>query len=151
MPYNSIADANAYFAARYGFNKWGALSDVVKESALVSANQILDSLCVWTGYKTSESQEFAFPRNGETVAPDAVLFSECEIAYLIIDNESVSTDSGDSVSELKAGSVSLKFNAISKAGNPLVNGLVKTLLSPLGVCDFNLGTGASKTIPIYRG
>jgi len=151
MPYNLIADANAYFAARYGFNKWGALSDAVKESALVSANQILDSLCVWTGYKTSENQEFAFPRNGESVVPDAVLFSECEIAYLIIDNESVSTDSGDSVSELKAGSVSLKFNAISKAGNPLVNGLVKTLLSPLGVCDFNLGTGASKTIPIYRG
>ena len=151
MPYNSVADADSYFDARYGYTKWGVLTTANKEAALVSANQILDLLCQWSGEKTDENQENEFPRDGESEAPEAVKVSELEIAYAIVDTGSTSTDAGDSVEKLKAGSVELGFKVTAKAGNPLVNDTVKTLLSPYGNCDFNMGGGSTQTIPVYRG
>lgn len=151
MPYNTVPAADTYFSERYGYLKWASLSDPIKTTALVSANQVLDLLCTWDGYKTDPDQENEFPRDGETEAPDDVKTAELEIAYLIVDTNSVETDAGDSLTELKAGSVNLKFRATSKAGNPLVNEITKKLLGPLGQCDFNMGSGSTTLIPSYRG
>lgn len=151
MPYNDVASADTYFAARYGFAKWGTLTDPVKLSLLTSASQILDQLCTWDGDKTSDAQDGEFPRDGDTTVPQDVKDSECEIAYRIIDEESTSTDAGDPTEKLKAGSVEIGFKVFSKAGNPLVNNLTRTLLSPYGECDFNMQGGGSRAIPMYRG
>lgn len=150
MPYNTVSEADGYFSARYGFDKWESLTESQKLAALTSASQKLDLLCHWNGYKTDPDQEAQFPRNGETEPPQEVKTSELEIAYLIIDTGSTATESDDSVTMLKAGSVQLEFNSTGKEGNPLINGTVETLLSPLGECSFNMGGGSTLSIPIYR-
>lgn len=152
MPsYNTIVEADTYFDEGYGYTKWNPLDDPTKQQALNSARQQLDLLCVWDGSKTDPLQEEEFPRDGETVVPDAVKVSELEIAYAIVDTNSTSTSGEDPLSKLVAGPVELEFKAGANKGNPLVNGTVKTLLSPFGQCDFNMKGGSTTQIPSYRG
>lgn len=150
MPYNTVAEADSYFSSRYGYDKWAGLSDIQKEAALVSGSQIMDQFCTWNGEKTDEDQEGQFPRDGQTEVPEEVKTSELEVSYLIVFNGSASTTIDDSLTSLAAGSVKLSFNA-SVGGNPLVNPLIKSLLKPFGQCDFNMGGGSTKQIPVYRG
>lgn len=151
MSYNTVAESIAYFNARYGYDLWSLLDETEQQQALNSGQQILDLLCVWDGEKTASDQANAFPRDGDTEAPEAVKTSELEISYAIVDEGSTSTDGGDGLKKLGAGPVSLEWNASKKAGNPLVNGMVASLLGPLGQCDFNMGKGTTVIIPSYRG
>jgi len=151
MPYNTNVNADTYFSERYGFSLWEALAEPEKTKALNSASQVLDLLCVWDGYKTDENQAGEFPRDGETEVPDAVKYAECEIAYLIVEQGAVNTQGDDALTELKAGPVDFKFKGSKPNGNPLVNPVVRSLLRPLGRCDFNMGGGSTTSIPMYRG
>ena len=151
MPYNTVVEADSYFTERYGYDNWTPLSESQKLAALVSGNQVLDKLCVWDGLKTDEDQENSFPRNGETETPEDVKTAELEISYLVVSNGSASTTIDNSVTSLKAGPVALEFNVSSSGGNPLVNPLIKTLLKPYGSCDFNMNSGNTREIPVYRG
>lgn len=147
MPYNTNAEADSYFSARFGFDSWGALTEPQKSMSLFSANQILDNLCDWYGTKTSDTQTNEFPRDGETVVPEKIKQAELEIAFNIISTNSTSTDSGDSLEELKAGSVALKFKVENKGANPLLNDLTKRLLSGYGICFFG---GSSRIVRLIR-
>lgn len=149
--YNTIVEADAYFSALFGYAKWDPLDDPTKQQALNSAQQQLDLLCTWDGSKTVSSQDNEFPRDGETEVPEEVKVSELEIAYAIVDANSTSTAGDDPLSKLVAGPVELEFKAGTNKGNPLVNGTVKILLSPLGSCDFNMKGGSTTQIPLYRG
>lgn len=147
MPYNTNAEADTYFSARFGFDLWGALTEPQKSMSLFSANQILDNLCDWYGDKTVEDQTNEFPRDGETVVPEKIKQAELEIAYNIISTNSVNTNPGDPLEELKAGSVSLKFKVETKGANPLVNDLTRALLKNYGICFFG---GSSRNVRLIR-
>ena len=146
MSYNTIVEADAYFLAGYGYTKWDALTDPTKQQALESAQQQLDNMCIWYGEPTEEDQDNAFPRDGDTEVPEDVKTAELEIAYAIVDTGSTSTDSGDPLSELKAGSVTLKFDA-GASSNPLINDLTDKLLTQYGICG---GSGSTKLVPMER-
>lgn len=150
MPYNTLGEADIYFTSRYGYGEWAVLTDDVKNSALLSASEILDLLCTWNGVKTDPEQTAEFPRDGESEVPQAVKTSELEITYAIVTTGSTSTKGDDSLTRLKAGPVEMEFKASMNSGNPLINGTVRTLLSPLGECSFNMGGGSSRSIPVYR-
>lgn len=145
MSYTTPAEAIAYFAALYGYDQWPT-EEATQQQALNSAQQQLDSLCQWYGYPTDPDQVNAFPREGETEAPQGVKDAECEIAYSIITTGSTSTDAGDPLTELTAGSVSIKFDA-GASSNPLVNDLTTKLLSPYGLCA---GSGSTQITPMMR-
>lgn len=132
--YVTVAEADAYFTDRFGYDKWA--SETAQEAALVSAAQQLDLLCIWYGYLVDDEQLLAFPRNPDAdPVPQDVKDAQCEIAYAIVDTGSTSTSADDALSELKAGSVTLKFDANSATeDNPLINSLTIKLLSPYGLC-----------------
>jgi hypothetical protein len=143
--YVNVIEATAYFADKYGYTLWAGESD--KDGALVSACQQLDNMCDWYGSKVSDSQALAFPRTPDAnPIPQVIKDAQCEIAYNIVSTGSVSTDGGDPLTELKAGSVQLKFDAKS-TGNPLVNDLISRLLAPYGLCA---GGGGTTLISIKR-
>ena len=129
--YVTVIEADSYFLARYGYESWDALTDTVKEQALVSAFSQMNAMCTW--FVTLASPY-----------PQGIKDAQCEIAYAITVTGSTSTDAGDPLSELKAGSVTLKFEAGS-SGNPLVNDLTEQLLSEYGLCS---GSGGTSIIPL---
>jgi len=143
--YVTVAEATTYFADRYGYGAW--VAEVNKDAALISAAQVLDNYCQWYGYPVAEDQVLEFPRYPDAeVVPQDVKDSQCEIAFLIVTQGSVNQKSDDSVEELKAGSVSMKFKATQK-GNPLTNVLVDSMLLPYGMCS---GSGSTKVIQVER-
>jgi len=123
--YVTILEADTYFAARYGYESWDPLADTIKEQALVSAFSQMNAMCTW--FVTLEDPY-----------PQGLKDAQCEIAYAITVTGSTSTDSGDPLTTLKAGSVTLSFEAGS-SGNPLVNDLTSQLLSEYGLCSTNKG------------
>ena len=132
--YVTVAEADAYFADLYDRDKWA--SEANKEGALISATQQLDLLCDWYGWKSDADQVLEFPRVPDAdPVPQAVKDAQCEIAYAIIDAGSVSTEGGDPLAELKAGSVTLKFDP-KATSNPIINDLTIKLLAPYGRCSF---------------
>lgn len=157
--YVTVAEADTYFLDRYGYDLWSPLSNTAKEQALVSACLQMDAMCEWYGYPTDPDQELAFPRDGETTVPDAVKNAQCEIAYMIVVKGSslseISVGAAENpLSELKAGSVGLKFDT-SKNTNiteaPLVSAYTSALLAPYGDCAMlNAGGRGAKVICVQR-
>ncbi len=138
--YVTVLEADDYFAVRSGYESWASLPEPDKEKALVSATQQLDFMCTWYGDPADEAQLLAFPRTpGADPTPQGVKNAECEIAYNIVATGSTTTDGGDPLTELTAGSVTLKFEPGS-TGNPLVNSIVENSLAPYGLCSSSGGT-----------
>jgi hypothetical protein len=143
--YVTVAEATAYFDDRFGFDKWNDVTD--KEKVLISATQLLDSLCKWEGLLVDPAQLLAFPRLPVgNPTPKAIKDAQCEIAYKIIDTGSTSTDGGDGLKSLKAGSVQLDFKA-STPDNPLINDLVRSLIAPY---SFGCKSGDTRVISVFR-
>ena len=143
--YVTVAEADAYFAARYGFDSWTSLDTPTKEKSLASATQILDLSCAWYGSKVVSDQLLAFPRLPDAdPVPQAVKDAQCELAFNINSTGSTSTVGDDPLEGLKAGSVAFDFKAGSKS-NPLTNSTIVGLLTPYGLCS---GSGPTKLVPI---
>jgi len=143
--YVTVLEADDYFSVRYGYENWALLDEPTKEKALVSATQQLDLQCRWYGEKSDSSQALAFPRTPDAdPTPQAIKDAQCEIAFGITNTGSTSTDGGDPLNELKAGSVTLKFDG-KATGNPIVNDTTTKLLAPYGLCS---GSGSTTLIPI---
>jgi hypothetical protein len=145
--YGTLVESETYCSERYGYGSWAALTDAIKEQALISATQQLDVYCTWYGYLSDIDQALAFPRVPDSdPTPDNIKNAQFEIAYAITVAGSTATDGGDPLTELKAGSVTLKFDAKSTS-NPLINDLTTKLLSQYGMCG---GSGSTKIVPILR-
>ncbi|RLC88516.1 MAG: hypothetical protein DRJ03_02595 [Chloroflexi bacterium] len=145
--YVTVLEADTYFAARYGYESWALLDEPTKEKALISAAQQLDLQCAWYGSRVDDEQLLAFPRTPDAdPVPQAIKDAQCEIAFAITTTGSTSTDGGDPLTELKAGSVTLKFEA-SSTGNPLISNMTSSMLAPYGLCG---GSGSTKLVPMER-
>lgn len=144
--YVDVAEADAYFSATFDNPGWSAITD--KDGALVSARQQLDNMCQWFGYPSVDGQALAFPRLPDAdPVPQVVKDAQCEIALQIGTQGSTSTDSGDPLEELKAGSVTLKFKTSGGSSNPLQTDLITSLLKQYGLCQ---GGGSTRLVPIMR-
>jgi hypothetical protein len=63
--YASVAEADAYNAARPFGTAWASLTTEAKEGALQYAAILLDSTFIWTGVATANpGQVMGWPRNG---------------------------------------------------------------------------------------
>ena len=61
--YVTSAEADVYFTDRLDVAAWTAASDVMKDQALVTASQWLDTFR-YAGYATSATQNLSWPRTG---------------------------------------------------------------------------------------
>lgn len=144
--YVDVTEADAYFAQSYDNPGWTAITD--KDGALVSARQQLDNTCQWFGYPSVDDQPMAFPRLPDAdPVPQLVKDAQCEIALLIGTTDSTSTESGDPLEELKAGSVTMKFKTSGGSFNPLQSDLITSLLRSYGLCQ---GGGSTRLVPVMR-
>jgi Putative DnaT-like ssDNA binding protein len=142
--YVTEAEATTYFADRFGFDKW--VAETKKNEALISATQIQDLLCIWNSEKSDPDQTLEFPRVAYDPTPQDIKDAQCEIAYAIIDNASVSTEGERLLKSLDAKG-KLEWLESKNYNNPLVNDLVVNLLSQYGLCS---GGGSTTIIPIDR-
>ncbi len=143
--YIDSADADAYFADLYGYDKW--TSEANKDKALISAAQHLDLMCSWYGIEAVTGQDMAFPRTPDAdPVPQAIIDAQCEIAYLMVDQGSSVSTTDDALTELKAGSVTMKFKATSP-DNPFKTDHVLSMITPYGLCG---GSGGTQLVPMER-
>lgn len=139
--YIDVTDATTYFEDRYNYTLWAGITAGEQNQLLISATQVLDNLCDW--YHYVEDGELAF--GAFSPYPQAVLDSQCEIAYNILVEGSVNSEGDDPLTNLKAGSVELGFKAGIKL-NPMTNDLVTSLLSPYGSCSGNSSTRVASMV-----
>ncbi len=143
--YVDVVEADTYFSERFGYDLWDGQTEEIKEQLLISATQQLDLQCSWYGSKSDPDQDLDFPRIPDAdPTPKAIKNAECEMAYAVLSTGSTSTDGGDALTELKAGSVTLKFDA-GTTGNALVSESTAKMLSPYGLCS---GSGGTSIIPM---
>ena len=61
--YSTVLAADTYITDRYGYDSWVAVTEEVKQQALVTVTTVLESLN-WGGTIVSTSQDLLFPRSG---------------------------------------------------------------------------------------
>ena len=82
--YITLEDAETYFDERYNSPSWDAASDTDKTKALKTATRYIDRLN-FKGDKYDDDQVNQFPRDDDTVVPDDIQYSCCEVAYALLD------------------------------------------------------------------
>ena len=117
--YVTLAEANAYAAARPALSAWASLTDPQKEAALIEAAIYLDASYDFKGQITDQAQLLAWPRSDVTdkelrpldpnIVPKAVKSSQIEYAALASVGGLVENKTTGNVAEIKAGSVDIKF------------------------------------------
>ena len=115
--YITLANADIYFTNRFGSASWTALSNALKEQALLSATRLLDGYSDWAGDKTDENQLLEFPRNGDLSVPGDIITAQCEIAISIADNGGIVANPTPTLKSLKADTVLLVWNDKSSSVN----------------------------------
>jgi len=148
--YITVAEADLYFLNKVNADVWDALDPAMKEKLLISGAQQLDIMCLWNGKKISSTQAMEFPRTHADPVPVSIKNAQAEIA-LIMSNQGSSSGAsaggGDPLTELKAGSVTLKFDtskASTTKSNPYATPLISRWLSAYGSCAF----GTTRLIPM---
>jgi hypothetical protein len=152
--YVTVAEADAYYLERYGYDQWDGQTPEQKEAALISAASYMDSLCEWCGSPVDPAQKMAFPRSGCSPSadpvPEGIKIAQMEIAYGMV--VSGSAGDGGSISDvltrLKAGDVELEWKGAVNPTSSLTSDYTKSLLRTYGTCSF---AGAkSRVVDVWR-
>jgi hypothetical protein len=148
--YVSVADFNDYMSGRFGADAIGAVTDVT--ALIATAARELD-LMICGSVKATADQKMLFPiLGGGGVIPDNVKAAQCELAIAIAEAGGVpgAAVAGQTVTEIKAGSVGLKFGSadVESGSNRIHTDTVKALLAPYGLCKSG---NKSRVIPVVRG
>lgn len=119
--YVTVADADTYFETRIDSAEWFALSDEIKEQALVTATQLVDDNA-WIGSAVSPSQALAWPRKAasypddrlgyqvtvpENLIPVRVKVAVYEQALHLVNNEDLLSETTQTFESISIGSISL--------------------------------------------
>lgn len=147
--YASNAEADAYFATRYGFaTTWAALTSGVQDQLLVTATNKIESLRL-AGEKTDSGQALHFPATGLTdqygddVASDSIPTiikqAEFELVIAIYNDSGVLTaaSNADLTKRLKADTVEIEYFRPQFSTGPLPPAVMQ-LLGPYLAGSSNL-------------
>jgi hypothetical protein len=121
--YVIVAEANAYFDARY-ITTWVG-SELQKQAYIIRATQYLDATYTFKGQIVSSEQTLRWPRVGVTdrdgralagnIVPIMVKHAACELALVSISTDLVPiVQPEDRVASVRAGSAGVVFEAGSK-------------------------------------
>jgi hypothetical protein len=131
--YASEAEADTYNSCRLHVETWDNATPEVKEAALKWARLLLDSdRCAWVGSPSTTTQALRWPRTGTTTRDGAVIASgvipyelkaaQSEYARQLIDADRTADNSVlmKGITEIKAGSVAVKFAEVNDENSDLV-------------------------------
>lgn len=150
--YISAAAAISYLAADSGAANWRAADTDVQARALVSATRWLDRLS-WSGDKTDDDQDNAWPRDGITgveddETPQAVIDACALLASAIVDglNANTNTAAGGGTKRLKADTVEIEyFRPTDEAVLPLPLSIWQLIAAYLGGAGSTIIGGSEST------
>lgn len=128
--YCTVAEADAYFAERYGSTNWSALTTLQKEGLLTMATILLDAYCVFSGTKTDSTQLLEFPRNGSTIVPTSIFTAQFEIANTIETNQGIDTKDESALKKMQVDAIVFEWNTNEKIEQTYYNIIVQSLLAP---------------------
>ncbi|MFR4120583.1 MAG: DnaT-like ssDNA-binding protein [Bilophila wadsworthia] len=121
----SVADADAYHAARLTAAWTDELAEIQKEAALIRASDWLNRKVMWNGRKASRSQRMAWPRSGVVtqdgeIAPDEipaeVVEACCELAGFFVEQDYLAPlDRGGDIASLSVDVISIAYNGTAPA------------------------------------
>jgi hypothetical protein len=137
--YAAVAEADDFFAARYGAEAWAALDNTVKESLLITATNVLDTF-TYGGLRTVRTQPLKWPRQliytdeGQLLSalsvPTQVKAALFEMAYWKwTEDERPATDA--ELQQLKASKVG-PLDYTFKEGVALIPAIVLNLIRGIG-------------------
>ena len=148
----SVADADAYHAARLTAAWTDELAKAQKEAALIRSSDWLNRKVMWNGRKASRSQRMAWPRAGVSTqdgpvpsdeVPAEVVEACCELAGFFVEQDYLAPlDRGGDIASLSVDVISIAYNGTAPAETvfPSLSGL----LAGLGtVCTARARAGAS--------
>lgn len=142
--YCSVADADAYLAARGRNSAWDALTDPEKAGRLVMASGYLDAAVRWAGEIATSAQALGWPRanaldrDGRPLAVDAVPVAVRNAAIEIAQAGDVTTERSRAAVSETVGPISVDYadghDVTQGAGRysfalSLVSGLVRASAS----------------------
>lgn len=123
--YASLAEFEAYAAARVPALAWFTAADnTVKSAVLMAAAREIDACFVWTGVAVDEVQALTWPRRGMlsrngfaigvTAIPNDLKNAQCELALQLGAGDRLGDNDPlrKGVTSLKAGSVALTFSDV---------------------------------------
>ena len=84
MAYETVENADTYFASRLHVYSWTDAVTADKTAALAEATARIDRLR-FSGGKTDDEQDNEFPRDDETEVPDDIKIACCEVAFALLD------------------------------------------------------------------
>lgn len=132
--YASVAQADAYFAARPRSTAWTGLTDDQKGQFLIHATRILDASVVWSGEALSEAQALAFPRYPDELesaeVPAVIPVAEYELAYLLIGRDLTADPALNGLRVIEVGPIKIEANAAT--GPDIIPRWVRNLIAPYG-------------------
>ena len=135
----SVADADAYHAARLTAAWTDELAEAQKEAAMIRASDWLNRKVMWNGRKASRSQRMAWPRSGVVtqdgeIAPDEipaeVVEACCELAGFFVEQDYLAPlDRGGDIASLSVDVISIAYNGTAPAETvfPSLSGLLAGL------------------------
>jgi len=120
--YLTVAEADAYFTTRLFSTNWTTATTATKETALIMATRLMDSMWQWEGAVTDDVQALLWPRVGmldrnelevidDDIIPDELKNAVAELAFqLIAEDRTLDSDiESKKITSLTAGPVSLSF------------------------------------------
>lgn len=121
----SVADADAYHAARLTAAWTDELAEAQKEAALIRASDWLNRKVMWNGRKASRSQRMAWPRAGVSTqdgpvpsdeVPAEVVEACCELAGFFVEQDYLAPlDRGGDIASLGVDVISIAYNGTAPA------------------------------------
>mgnify|MGYP000589006035 CR=1 FL=1 len=136
--YASVAEVDAYAVSR-GYTTWTG-TDAVKESALRSAAQYIDTTYRFKGYRVAEQQGLMWPRSGVmfdgyTLAYDAIpamLKTACmELAVKAISASLIVDNASQYVTDVSVGPIKKSMSAPMNGGQvtyKLIDSILRDLV-----------------------
>jgi hypothetical protein len=143
--YTTSDVADGYFETRIDSANWFSSSNDLKDSALVTATDIVDDQA-WIGSAVSSTQPLAWPRNDATyydkrmgcmitipndVIPDQVYEAVFEQSLHLLDNEDLLQGKAQTFESITVGQISLSDSNGDVDVIPMQSTLVKNKLKPL--------------------
>lgn len=131
--YISVADADAYFAAR-GNTAWAALTEDAKEQALRRATDYMQAVYGprWRGEPVTATQALDWPRTPYDPIPTAIARANAELAVRAAGSELLA-DQGPQVLSESVGPLAVTYAAGARQGvrYALVDAMLSAYLRPL--------------------
>ena len=145
----SLADADAYHAARLTEAWADSLAGDKKEAAMIRATDWRNRKVRWEGCKTTRKQRIAWPRTGVATqdgpvpsdeVPAEVVEACCELAGFFVEQDYLAPlDRGGDIASLSVDVISIAYNGTAPAETvfPSLSGL----LAGLGTVNTGKGGG----------